>query len=72
VRLKSEQDADVVMLLSRNQQNNQIISCEVPKNRQGKVGNLSMSFDGALQKWDETNSFVGFSVPPKKHYTEDL
>ena len=67
-----EEDADVVMLLSRNQQNNQIISCEVPKNRQGKVGNLSMSFDGALQKWDETNSFVGFSVPPKKHYTEDL
>ena len=67
-----EEDADIVMLLSRNPQNNQIINCEVPKNRQGKVGSLSMSFDGALQKWEETSGFVGFSAPPKKHYTEDL
>ena len=67
-----EEDADVVMLLSRNTQNPQIIHCDMPKNRQGKVGHLTLNFDGSMQRWDQTTSVIEFKSTIRKHYSEDL
>jgi replicative DNA helicase len=71
-----EEDADIVMLLSRNGDANsggfQIINCEIPKNRQGRVGTLTLGFDGAHQQWTETVAPVEFKKPARKHYTEDV
>lgn len=70
-----EEDADIVMLMSRAQSNeggNQIIHCDVPKNRQGKVGSVSLVFNGAHQMWHESAVPFEFKTPPRKHYTEDV
>lgn len=70
-----EEDADVVMLLSRGQENNgglQIINCDVPKNRQGKVGGVTLGFDGAFQQWRESVIPFEFKKPARRHYTEDV
>lgn len=52
-----EEDADVVILLSRHgdEQNGvRQIVCDVPKNRQGKVSELGLIFDGEYQRWSES------------------
>ncbi|OGA95024.1 MAG: hypothetical protein A3E79_06605 [Burkholderiales bacterium RIFCSPHIGHO2_12_FULL_61_11] len=70
-----EEDADIVMLMSRGQpgtDGNQTILCDVPKNRQGKVGSVSLIFNGAHQMWHESAVPFEFKTPPRKHYTEDV
>ena len=52
-----EEDADVVILLSRystSPQGMNVIACDVPKNRQGRVGELALSFEGMYQHWQES------------------
>ena len=52
-----EEDADVVILLSRystSPQVDNVIACDVPKNRQGRVGELALSFKGMYQQWQES------------------
>lgn len=70
-----EEDADVVMLLSRNgeEQNGiRTINCDVPKNRQGKTGGLSLAFEGRYQQWTGMAARMEFKQPPRKHFTEDV
>jgi replicative DNA helicase len=70
-----EEDADIVMLLSRGQEaqgGEQIINCDIPKNRQGRVGTLTLGFTGAHQAWHETYAPVEFKKPARKHFTEDV
>jgi replicative DNA helicase len=69
-----EEDADIVMLLSRAQPSEgaQIIHCDVPKNRQGKIGAVSLVFNGEYQKWQESAVPFEFKTPARKHYTEDV
>lgn len=70
-----EEDADVVMLLSRAQENPggvQLINCDIPKNRQGKVGGLTLGFNGSFQQWHESVMPFEFKKPAKRHYTEDV
>lgn len=70
-----EEDADVVMLLSRNgdeQDGFRVLNCDIPKNRQGKTGALSLGFHGKFQEWTAVAQPVEFKHPPRKHYTEDV
>jgi replicative DNA helicase len=70
-----EEDADIVMLLSRGATTPdgfQIINCDIPKNRQGRVGAITLGFNGAHQQWHETVAPVEFKQPPRRHYTEDI
>lgn len=71
-----EEDADVVMLLSRNgdeQEGFRVINCDIPKNRQGRTGALSLGFNGRFQEWNATSKPVEFrGAPGRKHYTEDV
>lgn len=70
-----EEDADVVMLLSRANapgEGFQVINCDLPKNRQGRVGPLALGFDGAHQQWHETTAPVEFKQPARRQFTEDL
>lgn len=70
-----EEDADVVMLLSRNgeEQNGfRTINCDIPKNRQGKTGGISLGFHGQYQQWTAVATPLEFRQPARKHFTEDL
>jgi replicative DNA helicase len=70
-----EEDADIVALLSRGHADAngfQIINCDLPKNRQGRVGTLTLGFNGAHQHWQETYAPAEFKSPARKHYTEDV
>lgn len=70
-----EEDADVVMLLSRNgeEQNGfRVINCDVPKNRQGKTGGISLGFNGRYQAWHAVATPLEFKTPARKHYTDDV
>ena len=52
-----EEDADVVILLSRystSPQGMNVIACDMPKNRQGRVGEFALSFEGMYQFWQES------------------
>ena len=51
-----EEDADLVLLLScysTSPEGSNVIACDVPKNRQGRVGALALSFEGRYQHWQE-------------------
>jgi replicative DNA helicase len=53
-----EEDADVVILLSRfsaSPEGVNVIACDVPKNRQGRVGEMALSFEGMYQYWQESS-----------------
>jgi replicative DNA helicase len=71
-----EEDADVVMLLSRNgeeQDGFRVINCDIPKNRQGRTGAVSLGFQGKYQEWTAVAKPVEFrGAPTRKHYTEDV
>lgn len=71
-----EEDADVVILLNNigdpRPDGSRLIACDVPKNRQGRTGELALRFDGAFQRWEESTESVAFKAPPKKKYTEDM
>ncbi len=51
-----EEDADAVLMLWRHQvgQGGNVIGCAVPKNRQGRVGEVALHFEGAYQRWTES------------------
>lgn len=69
-----EEDADVVMLLSRNskrQDGSQLICCDVPKNRQGRTGEVPLHFEGEVQCWSQSTEALEFKKPPTRHYTEE-
>lgn len=72
-----EEDADVVILLSRhgdNKEGPRQIVCDVPKNRQGRVGELGLIFEGEFQRWSE--SAEPFQQAPRgrvsRSYAEDF
>lgn len=70
-----EEDADIVMLLSRNGEPNsgfQVINCDIPKNRQGRVGSVTLGFDGAHQQWNECIAPPQLKTPPRRHFTEEV
>lgn len=71
-----EEDADIVMLLSRGAvtpDGFQVINCDIPKNRQGRVGAIALGFNGANQQWHETVAPVEFkTATTRRHYTEDV
>lgn len=70
-----EEDADIVILLSRHgdaKTGPRQIVCDLPKNRQGRVGEFGLIFDGEYQRWTESAEPFQFKTAPKKHYTEDL
>jgi replicative DNA helicase len=70
-----EEDADVVMLLSRNgeeQDGFRMVNCDIPKNRQGKTGGVSLGFQGKYQEWTAVARPMEFKQPPKRHFTEDV
>ena len=70
-----EEDADVVILLSRHSVSPEgvnVIACDVPKNRQGRVGELALCFEGMYQLWQES----AVPLQPKqsgrsRQYTEE-
>lgn len=69
-----EEDADVVMLLSRNTKRpdgTQLICCDVPKNRQGRTGEIPLHFEGDVQSWSQSTEPLEFKKPPSRHYTEE-
>jgi replicative DNA helicase len=69
-----EEDADVVLLLSRHEGSRQQIVCDVPKNRQGRTGEFGLIFEGEFQHW--TESAEPFYTAKKQSrwrpYTEDV
>lgn len=71
-----EEDADVVLLLHRlteGENGFRTIHCDVPKNRQGKTGAVTLGFDGRYQDWRETVAPPPeLKTPMRKHYTEDF
>lgn len=70
-----EEDADVVMLLSRLGDDNggfRTINCDIPKNRQGKVGGLCLGFNGRHQEWHAVARPIEFKTPARVHYTEEV
>lgn len=62
-----EEDADVVLMLWRHQmgQAGSVIGCGIPKNRQGRVGEVALHFDGAYQRW--TQSSESLAAPAKQN-----
>ena len=72
-----EEDADVVLMMWRHKTGDMAntIGCAVPKNRQGRVGEFALHFEGAFQRW--TESTESLAEPVKKmgasnRYTEDF
>lgn len=61
-----EQDADVVMLLWKFDEENNIVGCKICKNRHGEVGKAALSFDGAHMRFLQAN--VDLSEKKKKRY----
>lgn len=70
-----EEDADVVILLSRystSPQGVNVIACDVPKNRQGRVGEMALSFEGMYQHWQEsTVSLQAKKTASNRPYTNE-
>jgi replicative DNA helicase len=71
-----EEDTDVVILLSRHSTSPEglsVIACDVPKNRQGRVGELTLSFEGMYQRWQEsTASLQAKRIGNSRKYTEEV
>lgn len=70
-----EEDADVVILLSRlsaSPEGVNVIACDVPKNRQGRVGELALSFEGMYQHWQESSvSLQGKKTGSSRKFTDE-
>ena len=67
-----EEDADVVMLMWRHQQNegHTTVGLEMPKNRQGRTGEMALHFEGSIQRW--TESMASLAQQPKRSNGGDL
>lgn len=62
-----EEDADAVLMLWRHQMHDgsSVIGCAVPKNRQGRVGEFALHFEGQYQRWSE--STASLAAPMKQN-----
>lgn len=71
-----EEDADAVLMMWRHKvgESANVIGCAVPKNRQGRVGELALHFEGAYQHWTESTESLTAPAPKRgsNNYTEDL
>lgn len=72
-----EEDADVVILLSRhgdNREGPRQIVCDMPKNRQGRCGDFGLIFEGEYQRWSESAEpfHQKSDRAPTKRYAEDF
>ncbi|GAB3763583.1 replicative DNA helicase [Ramlibacter monticola] len=71
-----EEDADVVMLLSRMGEEKdgfRVIHCDIPKNRQGKTGGVTLGFQGQYQEWTATVAPPEeYSRPVRRQYTQEV
>lgn len=72
-----EEDADVVLMLWRHKvgQSANTIGCAVPKNRQGRVGEFALHFEGPHQRWTESTESLAPPMKPmgrSNSYTEDF
>ena len=71
-----EEDADAVLMLWRHRvgDSSQVMGCAVPKNRQGRVGEVALHFEGRFQQWGESTESL--DAPAMKRgnntYTQDL
>lgn len=61
-----EEDADAVLMLWRHSvgQDGNVIGCAVPKNRQGRVGEVALHFAGRYQRWTESTESL---AAPERH-----
>ena len=69
-----EEDADVVILLSRysvSPDGGNVIACDVPKNRQGRVGELALRFEGMYQLWQESTVSLQSKKNGGRQYTDE-
>lgn len=69
-----EEDADVVILLSRHSISSEgvnLIACDVPKNRQGRVGELALCFEGMYQLWQESTVSLQSKKKDGRQYTDE-
>jgi Replicative DNA helicase len=57
-----EQDADVVLLLHREEGNKDVLNIEVAKNRNGRTGEVQVYFDRATMRFSDV-PFGGVDVP---------
>lgn len=55
-----EQDASIILLLWNLDEEGREKGCKVAKNRQGKVGKVTMRFNGDLMKFEEISDEDGF------------
>lgn len=55
-----EQDASTIILLWNMDEDGRKKGCKVDKNRQGKVGKVTMQFNGDLMKFEELTDINGF------------
>jgi replicative DNA helicase len=72
-----EEDADVVLMLWRHKVGDQAntIGCAVPKNRQGRVGEMALHFEGQFQRWTESTESLAPPMKPlgnSNSYTKDV
>lgn len=71
-----EEDADAVLMLWRHKvgESANVIGCAVPKNRQGRVGELALHFEGAYQQWTESTESLSAPAPKRggNNYTEEF
>ncbi len=70
-----EEDADVVLMMWRHRtgEDAHTIGCAVPKNRQGRVGEVALHFEGAVQRWTESTESLAppMKAPGSNSYTKD-
>ena len=55
-----EQDASVILLLWNLDEDGKEKGCKVEKNRQGKIGKVTMRFNGDLMRFEELTDKDGF------------
>lgn len=72
-----EEDADVVLMLWRHKVGDHAntIGCAVPKNRQGRVGEFALHFEGAYQRWTESTESLAPPMKPigrNNSYTQEV
>lgn len=73
-----EEDADAVLMMWRQRagEHASLIGLAVPKNRQGRVGEVAMHFEGAFQRWGESTESLSTPAPTKANtssrYSEDF
>lgn len=66
-----EEDADAVLMLYRASPT--MIGCAVPKNRQGRTGEVALHFDGQYQRWAEsTESLEPAAARRGARYTSEF